>query len=981
MAYHQFADPHRGDVVAEVEALAEKLSIQSDVIRAEALRARLAEFQRSTSDERHYAVLLLVCRLAGTGEDRTGGGVASPPRGVSRAAAFAPPPPDRAREADEEEDDEDDWLADFHGDGESALASDSEEDGWTSGTDGRSEEGGEEEVDDRAAFEEARDDDEDDAWDVPDHPAPDGAADGYGSSSDGSSSLASSSPSLAPRRDPAAEHRRLMLFMSLPALYSGGGDDAAAAGGRQVPRDGGLASRMGAGVCLGGSELLHEAMHMLRGHATPLFERHGAVVVPRHDARVPGLGPASSSSLLARLVGLADTRAALERFAAGRDRAGPVVQSFRGAVAACVRALDAHLLGFGGGTLLALDHHVRAHASRLAVARAAVSRAGRSPAPAMLSRLHDAFEAEALVGGPGARVTLGLFASALVPLARALDRWLYSASLADACGEFFVASAGGGGADAARLWELRYRVVPEAVPSFVPTALAARVLLAGKSLEALLAIDPAEAALDQSGDSIEAVLSAALLDALDGCVGDETTEDAGKAEKGGDSPVPAPATGPSVERAAAGELARVDAGMSTSVGEAWEAAVAQRAGAGARDLRAPRAAHPALRAELQRRLDALLATEGAPPQVPAGPFLERSLLGPLRARCDAVGARLIGRLHDRCDLRGLFAAYRELYLAGNGELLLRFTEPLFERLPSLHLEEERAHSGHLLTDMLRDALGRSPRCRAHLQANTTVRVDEGVHGVPWRSVAVIGCLAVESSVPWPLSIAVSPESAALYRRLFVFLLQVRYGRSALDRVARVRHMCSHLHRAGRPRSAFEDLRRAAVATHRLLALLRRELVHFVSGFGDYATLRVVVPAWNEFERRLDEVTSVDALRAAHDTYTATLVAQTLLYDNADAARRRVVAVLDLCLALERLCEEELFPAVSAVLDSRDDASPDPALFARLEAVNGRLRELRAKFGEHARFLLIVLEQITAQGLYPHLEDLLSRLNFTHFYVS
>jgi gamma-tubulin complex component 3 len=101
---------------------------------------------------------------------------------------------------------------------------------------------------------------------------------------------------------------------------------------------------------------------------------------------------------------------------------------------------------------------------------------------------HNAARGEAFVRDYAAR----LLRRVTVPLTTMIHHWIYRGELHDPHGDFFIAAKRASAVDAplaalsaANAWSGSYEVREELLPDFVPRALAARVLRAGKTINFL----------------------------------------------------------------------------------------------------------------------------------------------------------------------------------------------------------------------------------------------------------------------------------------------------------------------------------------------------------------------------------------------------------------------------------------------------------------------------------------------------------------
>ena len=71
--------------------------------------------------------------------------------------------------------------------------------------------------------------------------------------------------------------------------------------------------------------------------------------------------------------------------------------------------------------------------------------------------------------------------------------------------------------------------------------------------------------------------------------------------------------------------------------------------------------------------------------------------------------------------------------------------------------------------------------------------------------------------------------------------------------------------------------------------------------------------------------------------------------------------------------------LSAAQDALGKGEEDFATHDKMQQATAHLQRVATELRQCVRFVVVVLEKIVAKGFHPHLEDLLTRLNFNHFY--
>ncbi|KNC47212.1 uncharacterized protein AMSG_03640 [Thecamonas trahens ATCC 50062] len=221
---------------------------------------------------------------------------------------------------------------------------------------------------------------------------------------------------------------------------------------------------------------------------------------------------------------------------------------------------------------------------------------------------------------------------------------------------------------------------------------------------------------------------------------------------------------------------------------------------------------------------------------------------------------------------------------------------------------------------------------------------------------VVDRLRIEAQVAWPAAAVVRSEHVDAYNEVLRFLLRIRGAKSALARMvveSRVRRSESGI----------------GTRTH-ALQVFRARLYHFVVNLEQYMMTRVVESAWGTLMNELKTAATLDAARAAHAGYLSAVVDRALLGPKARVVREGIEKVLKLALAFRH--EFDVYVAAVESFRVRDESASE-----------ARMQAMESDFDSWIKFLLGVVARITGGtsggSSYPHLLDLLIRLDFNSYY--
>lgn len=151
-------------------------------------------------------------------------------------------------------------------------------------------------------------------------------------------------------------------------------------------------------------------------------------------------------------------------------------------------------------------------------------------------------------------------------------------------------------------------------------------------------------------------------------------------------------------------------------------------------------------------------------------------------------------------------------------------------------------------------------------------------------------------------------------------------------------------------------------------LLEQKLLHFVDAFHQYVMDRVYHSAWRELCEGMSATGSLDEVIEVHDAYLLSIQRQCFVVPDKLWAliASRINSILGLALD---------FSSIQQTLSSGGAVS---AIKARCEMEVNRIEK---QFDDCIAFLLRVLSFKLNVGHFPHLADLVTRINYNYFYMS
>uniref|UniRef100_A0A0D9Y145 Gamma-tubulin complex component n=1 Tax=Leersia perrieri TaxID=77586 RepID=A0A0D9Y145_9ORYZ len=207
-------------------------------------------------------------------------------------------------------------------------------------------------------------------------------------------------------------------------------------------------------------------------------------------------------------------------------------------------------------------------------------------------------------------------------------------------------------------------------------------------------------------------------------------------------------------------------------------------------------------------------------------------------------------------------------------------------------------------------------------------------------------------VSWPLDLIINTEALKKYNQVMAFLLKVKRAKFILDETRK------WMWKGG------------GSTTHNFKQhlIVGQKLLHFVDAFHQYVMDRVYHSAWTELCDGMASATTLDEVMEVHDAYLCSIHRQCFVASDKLWAliASRVKTILGLALDFHNI-EQTLGTGGTA-----------PAVKARCEMEVDRIEK---QFDECVVFLLRILSFKLNVGHFPHLADLVTRINYNHYYVS
>ncbi|XP_050363189.1 uncharacterized protein LOC126782071 isoform X2 [Argentina anserina] len=348
-------------------------------------------------------------------------------------------------------------------------------------------------------------------------------------------------------------------------------------------------------------------------------------------------------------------------------------------------------------------------------------------------------------------------------------------------------------------------------------------------------------------------------------------------------------------------------------------------------------------------------------------IVQECLTAYIQKQVDCIGRHVLSKLMNDWKLMDELAVLRAIYLLGSGDLLQHFLTVIFNKLDKGETWDDDFELNTILQESIRNSadgvlLSVPDSLVVSLSKTQDVNSNEqpsmaSLPSTPRKSRANsfgmdgLDLLQFTYKVSWPLELIANADAIKKYNQVMGFLLKVKRAKFVLDKARRWMWK-------GRGRAA---------NSYKHHWLVEQKLLHFVDAFHQYVMDRVYHNAWRELCEGMAASRSLDEVIEVHELYLLTIQRQCFVVPDKLWAliATRINNILGLALDFYSIQLTLSGGAVSAIK-------------AKCEMEVDRIEK---QFDDCIAFLLRVLSFKLNVGHFPHLADLVTRINYNHFYMS
>ncbi|RIA93470.1 Spc98 family-domain-containing protein [Glomus cerebriforme] len=286
------------------------------------------------------------------------------------------------------------------------------------------------------------------------------------------------------------------------------------------------------------------------------------------------------------------------------------------------------------------------------------------------------------------------------------------------------------------------------------------------------------------------------------------------------------------------------------------------------------------------------------PMVNFQPFTERfreKFENYLHPRYMRIGQQLYDALVEQCHLWRHLRALAGVYFMQQGETMHQLSDVIFDRID----KKQMWYDSYVLNEIVLNTV----ETFKWLDKNSvSVWVDDEAGKKPnTKTVRIFEKIVLEYRLPWPLDNIIRGNTLKLYKRIFIFLLQVKRSKYLLERLSFSRN---------------QDNSTAMI----LFYVVRMKLIWFLNTIWDYTMRTILLSETENFYKKLKQVFDIDEMISLHGHYIHTVHDRCLLNENATPMHKSILDVLDLTIQFSTLYTRYRGENVSFYDHSRYDRS-------------------------------------------------------------
>ncbi|KAF4137761.1 Gamma tubulin complex component C-terminal [Phytophthora infestans] len=369
--------------------------------------------------------------------------------------------------------------------------------------------------------------------------------------------------------------------------------------------------------------------------------------------------------------------------------------------------------------------------------------------------------------------------------------------------------------------------------------------------------------------------------------------------------------------------------------------------------------------------------------VPFNRILERCLTIHLEEKCRKLNGEITDIFRDKLNYLGHVEALRMFVLMKQQDVFNVFSERLIAHMqenPISWADSEVINSFHqsAVQGVFEDnSLSSSQR---QIGGRLSVRVDFNLLDSATSSaridIATLKCMHFTFAAQQPLRVFFSASIMQKYSRLGVFLVQVKSVESALVKFkSTLRHRRSYSY-------IEKDMRQ--------VLLQSADMLHYTKSLLSYLTSQVSRKGWSKYRDTLKCSRRLAEMDATHEQYLDYLLNRFFLLDKHATVIQYILTTFNHILRFVRQVDafvsavdrdvQKYFPAY-ADLDQQVGKVPSVRLLEHpdFRVLQSEMARNAKEFKRQSHFLVVMLTAMQKHGASPHVNEIVTQLNYNYFY--
>ncbi|GJM95261.1 hypothetical protein PR202_ga11973 [Eleusine coracana subsp. coracana] len=349
------------------------------------------------------------------------------------------------------------------------------------------------------------------------------------------------------------------------------------------------------------------------------------------------------------------------------------------------------------------------------------------------------------------------------------------------------------------------------------------------------------------------------------------------------------------------------------------------------------------------------------PLQPVG-IIQECLSRCIKRQLDHIGKKILSKLMGEWRLMDELSVLRAIYLLGSGDMLQQFLLIIFDKLDRGNSWDDDFELNNLLQESIRNSADKMLLTAPDSLVVTLAKHDTHNHEESVSTsrkgralgfgIDALDVLNFTYKVSWPLDLIVNTEALKKYNQVMGFLLKVKRAKFVLDQTRK--WMWKDKGRIGH--------------NFKQQLIVEQKLLHFVDAFHQYVMDRVYHSAWTELCDGMASATTLDEVMEVHEAYLSSIQRQCFVASDKLWAliASRVKTILGLALDFHNIQQTLSTGGTASTVRTRCEMEVD---------------RIEKQFDECVVFLLRILSFKLNVGHFPHLADLVTRINYNRYFMS